>query len=205
MPEMEGAEATHRIRTELPDTQVLVLTTYADDESLFPPCKPELTATSPRTQAPRRSNALCLPAALRALAQDTVSAPDSRVRPRCSRQPPMLGDAFDRGRGVAQVRPISLRVRLDRRSRANSQRRKLRRRRTAEDQFASQPATGDGRRLTASSDTAQALPTFSGQQTRLDTQLLELPGALAVESRVARSRGGDLSKWAAVCACSVGP
>jgi DNA-binding NarL/FixJ family response regulator len=36
MPEMEGAEATHRIRTELPDTQVLVLTTYADDESLFP-------------------------------------------------------------------------------------------------------------------------------------------------------------------------
>ncbi len=36
MPRMEGAEATHRIRAELPDTQVLVLTTYADDESLFP-------------------------------------------------------------------------------------------------------------------------------------------------------------------------
>jgi DNA-binding NarL/FixJ family response regulator len=35
MPRMEGAEATHRIRAELPDTQVLVLTTYADDQSLF--------------------------------------------------------------------------------------------------------------------------------------------------------------------------
>jgi DNA-binding NarL/FixJ family response regulator len=35
MPLMEGAEATRHIRAELPDTQVLVLTTYADDESLF--------------------------------------------------------------------------------------------------------------------------------------------------------------------------
>ena len=33
---MEGDEATRRIRAQLPDTQVLVLTTYADDESLFP-------------------------------------------------------------------------------------------------------------------------------------------------------------------------
>jgi DNA-binding NarL/FixJ family response regulator len=36
MPRMEGAEATRRIRATLPDTHVLVLTTYADDESLFP-------------------------------------------------------------------------------------------------------------------------------------------------------------------------
>jgi DNA-binding NarL/FixJ family response regulator len=36
MPRMEGVEATRQIRTALPDTQVLVLTTYADDESLFP-------------------------------------------------------------------------------------------------------------------------------------------------------------------------
>ena len=36
MPRVEGAEATRHIRAELPDTQVLVLTTYADDESLFP-------------------------------------------------------------------------------------------------------------------------------------------------------------------------
>jgi DNA-binding NarL/FixJ family response regulator len=36
MPRMEGAAATRAIREELPATQVLVLTTYADDESLFP-------------------------------------------------------------------------------------------------------------------------------------------------------------------------
>ncbi len=36
MPRMEGAAATREIRAALPDTQVLVLTTYADDESLFP-------------------------------------------------------------------------------------------------------------------------------------------------------------------------
>jgi DNA-binding NarL/FixJ family response regulator len=35
MPRMEGAEATRRIRETLTDTQVLVLTTYADDDSLF--------------------------------------------------------------------------------------------------------------------------------------------------------------------------
>jgi DNA-binding NarL/FixJ family response regulator len=36
MPRMDGAEATRQIRATLPDTQVLVLTTYADDDSLFP-------------------------------------------------------------------------------------------------------------------------------------------------------------------------
>ena len=36
MPRMEGAEATRQILAALPDTRVLVLTTYADDESLFP-------------------------------------------------------------------------------------------------------------------------------------------------------------------------
>jgi DNA-binding NarL/FixJ family response regulator len=36
MPEMDGTEATRRIRASLPGTEVLVLTTYADDDSLFP-------------------------------------------------------------------------------------------------------------------------------------------------------------------------
>jgi DNA-binding NarL/FixJ family response regulator len=36
MPEMEGAEATRAIRAAQPETHVLVLTTYADDDSLFP-------------------------------------------------------------------------------------------------------------------------------------------------------------------------
>jgi DNA-binding NarL/FixJ family response regulator len=36
MPNLDGADATRLIRAALPETQVLVLTTYADDESLFP-------------------------------------------------------------------------------------------------------------------------------------------------------------------------
>ncbi|MDQ0774020.1 DNA-binding NarL/FixJ family response regulator [Streptomyces aurantiacus] len=36
MPRCDGAEATRRIRSAYPRTQVVVLTTYADDESLFP-------------------------------------------------------------------------------------------------------------------------------------------------------------------------
>ncbi|WP_217165801.1 response regulator transcription factor [Streptomyces sp. AC512_CC834] len=36
MPRCDGVEATRRIRAEHPATQVVVLTTYADDESLFP-------------------------------------------------------------------------------------------------------------------------------------------------------------------------
>jgi len=36
MPELDGAEATRRIRAAEPGTHVLVLTTYADDDSLFP-------------------------------------------------------------------------------------------------------------------------------------------------------------------------
>ncbi|MDF3290102.1 response regulator transcription factor [Streptomyces silvisoli] len=36
MPRCDGAEATRRIRRDHPDTQVVVLTTFADDDSLFP-------------------------------------------------------------------------------------------------------------------------------------------------------------------------
>lgn len=36
MPRLEGAEATRQILASHPDTRVLVLTTYADDEFLFP-------------------------------------------------------------------------------------------------------------------------------------------------------------------------
>ncbi|WP_069767442.1 MULTISPECIES: response regulator transcription factor [unclassified Streptomyces] len=39
MPRCDGVEATRRIRTQHPGTQVVVLTTYADDESLFPALK----------------------------------------------------------------------------------------------------------------------------------------------------------------------
>jgi DNA-binding NarL/FixJ family response regulator len=36
MPRVDGVEATARLRSELPAVRVLVLTTYADDEVLFP-------------------------------------------------------------------------------------------------------------------------------------------------------------------------
>ncbi|MEU3551211.1 MULTISPECIES: response regulator transcription factor [Streptomyces] len=36
MPRCDGVEATRRIRVEHPETQVVVLTTFADDDSLFP-------------------------------------------------------------------------------------------------------------------------------------------------------------------------
>jgi len=36
MPRLEGAEATRQILASLPETRVLVLTTYADDDFLFP-------------------------------------------------------------------------------------------------------------------------------------------------------------------------
>jgi len=36
MPGLDGVEATRELRASLPETQVLVLTTYADDDSLFP-------------------------------------------------------------------------------------------------------------------------------------------------------------------------
>ena len=35
MPKMDGVEATRRIRASHPDVQVVVLTTYSDDESVF--------------------------------------------------------------------------------------------------------------------------------------------------------------------------
>lgn len=36
MPRCDGVEATRRIRSEHPGTQVVILTTFADDDSLFP-------------------------------------------------------------------------------------------------------------------------------------------------------------------------
>jgi DNA-binding NarL/FixJ family response regulator len=35
MPRCDGVEATRRIAAEYPSTRVVVLTTYADDESIF--------------------------------------------------------------------------------------------------------------------------------------------------------------------------
>lgn len=44
MPVLDGVQATAMLREELPDSAVLVLTTYADDSSVFPRCERELSA-----------------------------------------------------------------------------------------------------------------------------------------------------------------
>ena len=50
MPEMDGVAATREI-TGRSATRVVVLTTYADDESIFPALARAPSATSPRTRA----------------------------------------------------------------------------------------------------------------------------------------------------------
>lgn len=39
MPEMDGIEATRRVRAAVPSTQVIVLTSYSEDERIFPAIK----------------------------------------------------------------------------------------------------------------------------------------------------------------------
>jgi DNA-binding NarL/FixJ family response regulator len=45
MPRMEGAEATRQILPALPETKVLVPTTYSDDEFLSPRSRPARAGT----------------------------------------------------------------------------------------------------------------------------------------------------------------
>jgi len=40
MPELDGIEATRRIRAISPSTQVIVLTSFSEDEKVFPAVKP---------------------------------------------------------------------------------------------------------------------------------------------------------------------
>ena len=44
MPGVDGVEATRRIHADHPATRVVVLTTYADDESILERCEPEPSA-----------------------------------------------------------------------------------------------------------------------------------------------------------------
>jgi DNA-binding NarL/FixJ family response regulator len=76
MPNLDGTEATRRIRAELPDTQVLVLTTYADDDALFPALQ-----AGARGYLTKNATAEEIEQALRALARgQTHLAPEIQQR-----------------------------------------------------------------------------------------------------------------------------
>jgi DNA-binding NarL/FixJ family response regulator len=90
MPRMDGVEATRRIRAEHPGTQVVVLTTYSDDESVFAALRAGargfLTKSADSDEIAKaiatvvRGNAQLDPSVQRRLL-DTMTAPDGG-RPR---------------------------------------------------------------------------------------------------------------------------
>ena len=61
MPGCDGVCATRRITADHPGTRVVVLTTYADDESIISALQAGRLATSPRTRPERRSAVRCSP------------------------------------------------------------------------------------------------------------------------------------------------
>ncbi|GAA4581331.1 response regulator transcription factor [Planotetraspora phitsanulokensis] len=94
MPKMDGVEATRRIRAAYPDTQVVVLTTYSDDESVFAALQAGargfLTKSADAEEIARavatvmRGDAQLDPAVQRRLVESVLppAAPSSRERPR---------------------------------------------------------------------------------------------------------------------------
>ncbi|GAA3041626.1 hypothetical protein GCM10020000_20490 [Streptomyces olivoverticillatus] len=83
MPRCDGVEATRRIRTEYPATQVVVLTTFADDDSLFPAlqagARGYLTKDARRGRDRTRGRA-CDVGPGRAVADDSTAAAGAAVR-----------------------------------------------------------------------------------------------------------------------------
>ena len=74
MPEVDGVEATRQIRSANSGTQVLVLTTYADDASLFPALQ-----AGARGYLTKDATAEEIEEAIRALASgEPTSTPKSR-------------------------------------------------------------------------------------------------------------------------------
>jgi DNA-binding NarL/FixJ family response regulator len=63
MPRVDGVAATGRIRTEFPDTQVVVLSTYADDDSVFAAVRAGargyLTKDAPSTELAEAITTVC--------------------------------------------------------------------------------------------------------------------------------------------------
>jgi DNA-binding NarL/FixJ family response regulator/signal transduction histidine kinase len=99
MPRMEGAEATREILASLPETQVLVLTTYADDDALFPALR-----AGARGYLTKDASAEEIEHAIRALA-DGHTHPDAAVQQR------LLDAVLDAGPAApATAQPHEVRV-----------------------------------------------------------------------------------------------
>ncbi|MEU9704122.1 response regulator transcription factor [Streptomyces sp. NPDC047981] len=91
MPRCDGVEATRRIRAEHPGTEVVVLTTYADDDSLFPALRAGargyLTKDAGGEEIVRAvhdvldGRAGLAPAVQRRLLEELMVEPDRRRRP----------------------------------------------------------------------------------------------------------------------------
>jgi len=91
MPELDGAEATRRIRAGLAGSQVLVLTTYADDESLFPALE-----AGARGYLTKDASAEEIEAAIRAVAEGRTHldpAVQQRLVAAVLERPPIAGRA----------------------------------------------------------------------------------------------------------------
>jgi DNA-binding NarL/FixJ family response regulator len=91
MPEVDGVEATRQIRSADSDTQVLVLTTYADDASLFPALR-----AGARGYLTKDASAEEIEQAIRALASGQTHL-DPQIQERLvaaiAEQPPTTGAA----------------------------------------------------------------------------------------------------------------
>jgi len=59
MPVLDGLGATRRLAAEHPGVAIVVLTTYADDGSVWTPCTPGRAAISPKTPTGPTSPARC--------------------------------------------------------------------------------------------------------------------------------------------------
>ncbi|MFJ9540250.1 response regulator [Streptomyces sp. NPDC101225] len=97
MPRCDGVQATRRIRAEHPGTQVVVLTTYADDDSLFPALRAGargyLTKDAGGDEIVRAVHSVLsgdagLSPSIQRRLLERLSAPEAEVRPVTATEPP---------------------------------------------------------------------------------------------------------------------
>ncbi|GAA5012446.1 response regulator transcription factor [Kitasatospora paranensis] len=117
MPRCDGVEATRRIRADHAGTEVVVLTTYADDESLFPAlqagARGYLTKDAgaeeiARAVADVRSGAAGLSPQVQRRLLERLSGPAPAAQPGPAGTPGSAGSAGSAGSPGSPVRPAEL-------------------------------------------------------------------------------------------------